>query len=362
MENTSESSVAAKDVAQRPAPPDTLGSHYSTHDEHVTKHFGFFHPTQAYFFPPGHKHTKGDTPAPGEAAQWNSRASRKNRFNSDAIHVRHHHTGEAESASELGFVVLGSGHFRAWVFCMVNGFVLFLPLVDIGGDHASAASWWAFVGGTLFEIGSYLMLVESLNTGHDQLFGPALWGIVSRASLNPSSSDETLTPEKGTPKFRWIGWGSPRDLGYLACTIQMFAASIFWVSTITGIPGVIPNLPTTPPTAISDVFFWTPQVIGGIGFIVSSVLLMLEVQKKWWLPNLTSIGWHIAFWNVLGAFGFTLCGALGYGSVASTKVDYQSVLSTFWGSFGFEIGSVIQLWETLWREDPDAGEDSGKPT
>lgn len=66
---------------------------------------------------------------------------------------------------------------------------------------------------------------------------------------------------------------------------------------------------------------------------------MLEVQKKWWLPNLASLGWyvsvylefvvgeadggcvrrHIAFWNLIGALGFTLCGALGYASLSSTK-------------------------------------------
>lgn len=60
----------------------------------------------------------------------------------------------------------------------------------------------------------------------------------------------------------------------------------------TGIPGVIPNLATSPPVAIADVFFWTPQVIGGSGFIIASLLLMVEVQKKWWLPNLTSVGWY----------------------------------------------------------------------
>lgn len=55
-----------------------------------------------------------------------------------------------------------------------------------------------------------------------------------------------------------------------------------------------------------------------------------------------------------------LCGALGYASLASTKVNYESVLATFWGSFAFLIGSVIQLWETLWREDPASG--SARPS
>lgn len=40
-------------------------------------------------------------------------------------------------------------------------------------------------------------------------------------------------------------------------------------------------------------------------------------------------------------------------SYRELQANYQSVLSTFWGSWAFMIGSVIQLWETLWREDPE---------
>ena len=67
--------------------------------------------------------------------------------------------------------------------------------------------------------------------------------------------------------------------------------SVLTSETRTGLPDVIHGFPDDPPTAITDVFFWTPQVIGGIGFIISSILLMIEVQKKWWLPNLRSMGW-----------------------------------------------------------------------
>lgn len=33
-------------------------------------------------------------------------------------------------------------------------------------------------------------------------------------------------------------------------------------------------------------------VVGGTGFIISALFLMIETQKKWWLPNLTDLGWH----------------------------------------------------------------------
>ena len=40
---------------------------------------------------------------------------------------------------------------------------------------------------------------------------------------------------------------------------------------------------------------------------------------------------------------------------AFRQVNYQSVLSTFWGSWAFLIGSVLQLWESVWREEPESG-------
>jgi hypothetical protein len=190
----------------------------------------------------------------------------------------------------------------------------------------------------------------------------------------------------------------------------MWAATIFWISTMyvqvpytplpcflisschpsTGLPGVIAGFPESSNTTITDVFYWTPQVIGGTGFIISSLLLMVEVQKKWWRPNLGSLGWcvvihlprilasliisasalryvvltyihrHVGLWNLIGAIGFTLCGALGYASLASSGANYQSVLSTFWGGWAFLIGSIVQLWEAVWRQPGDASDESGK--
>ncbi|KAI0794865.1 hypothetical protein C8Q75DRAFT_712544 [Abortiporus biennis] len=372
--------------------------------EHLHRPFRFFDPTRADFITP---HLSGAySPQP---SKWSSRASRKNRYSVQTFRIRRDvQTALAKEAEittspstardfvvvrqkmlnlssqlkirlawDISFwvavvFVLGS---TAWI---VNGFYLFLPLLNIGGDHGVTAAWWGLAGGTLFEIGSYLMLVESLNTGHDELFGPAVWGLVpKRCSLEKvdalddkekvsvSMSEQSGREPNGSvprqkPKFRWIGLGSWRDLGYLACSIQMFAATIFWVSTITGLPGVIPNFPEHPSVAITDVFFWTPQVIGGCGFIIASILLTIEAQTAWYKPNLTSKGWHVGFWNLVGAFGFMLCGALGYAAATSSGANYQSVLSTFWGSWAFEIGSVIQLWESVWREAPQPKEGNMK--
>lgn len=126
---------------------------------------------------------------------------------------------------------------------------------------------------------------------------------------------------------------------------------------------------------------------------------MLETQPKWYKPAWEVLGWHIGLWNVcilfselsysiikrvagqvleaessinppppplgtclatqgslrtgntdilqlIGALGFTLCGALGpaYGN---SGAQYEASLATFWGSWAFLIGSLIQWYESL---------------
>ena len=41
------------------------------------------------------------------------------------------------------------------------------------------------------------------------------------------------------------------------------------------------------------------QVVGAMGFIIASAMLMVETQKHWWQPRPLDIGWHVAFWNLV---------------------------------------------------------------
>ena len=104
---------------------------------------------------------------------------------------------------------------------------------------------------------------------------------------------------------------------------------------------------------------------------------MLETQSKWYVPAPKVLGWHIGLWNLIGAIGFTvrmyshcgfaenwyalltplkLCGALGpaYGN---SGAQYEASLATFWGSWAFLIGSIVQWYESL---DKFVVEEKGK--
>ena len=76
-----------------------------------------------------------------------------------------------------------------------------------------------------------------------------------------------------------------------------------------------------------------------------SYLFMVEVQPRWYMPAPGVLGWHIGLWNLIGAIGFTLCGALGF-AISEPAVEYALTLSTFIGSWAFLVsGAGLALSE-----------------
>ncbi|KAH8088200.1 hypothetical protein HD553DRAFT_269127 [Filobasidium floriforme] len=329
--------------------------------------------------------------------EYNSRKARKARLALKTHHIQHHPDGSDKPSTSPANVTVRVDSVRSefkphlklditfWLAVtfvlgscvwVVNGFTVLLPLYlgrienseNLTSTYFKTAAAQAFVGGVIFEVGSYLMVVEALNRGQETGFGAAVVHLLQSGHPTPSRSRSSLKDHDSNalekshteligvhPGRKRFIWGKPlwRDLGYDAALIQLIAATVFLVSTITGLPGVIPGFPSSGNAAIVKVFFWTPQVVGGTGFIISALFLMIETQKKWWLPNLTDLGWHISFWNLVGGVGFTLCGAMGY-NTDERWVD-NSAISTFWGSWAFLIGSVMQLYEAVWRE-PEVGD------
>ena len=51
-----------------------------------------------------------------------------------------------------------------WV---VNGFFVFMPSLNVDQTNNVVGGWTAFVGGSIFEVGSYLMILEALNRKHE---------------------------------------------------------------------------------------------------------------------------------------------------------------------------------------------------
>ncbi|KAH6859018.1 hypothetical protein BKA58DRAFT_414661 [Alternaria rosae] len=260
-----------------------------------------------------------------------------------------------------------------WLF---NAFFVFLPLVQPDSEFANEELYGggitAFVGVCIFEVGSFLLVAEAVNEGRSGCFGWAVEQILLheeegdvRVELRPSKSHCTHHHNKrnavGTrqiaepkpnlePQERsWVWWPSNEELrthyihnlGFIASVSQLLGATIFWVAGLTALPGIYDQMSQT----ITIILYWTTQVVGGIGFIISGALFMIETQSKWWKPAPRTLGWWVGAWNLIGGIGFTLCPAFGYDT--RSWAQYQASLSTFWGSWAFMIGSTLQWYESL---------------
>ncbi|KAI8955501.1 hypothetical protein F4801DRAFT_527822 [Xylaria longipes] len=255
------------------------------------------------------------------------------------------------------------------VIWVINGFFAWLPVqwpsTEFGGEVSSGTGITAFVGATIFEFGSVLLMLEAVNEKRTDCFGWALEealenhhvllrpdpkGCAHHHSVRHGFLTTGEPAEAGKEGRTWEWWPTwselkthyLREIGFLASLSQFIGATVFWISGFTALPSIYSHLSTP----VSNGVYWLPQVVGGAGFIVSGTLFMLETQKTWYTPALSVLGWHIGFWNLIGAIGFTLCGALGFAN-GSDAAAYASNLSTFIGSLAFLIGSTIQWYESL---------------
>ncbi|PLB33371.1 uncharacterized protein BDW47DRAFT_114111 [Aspergillus candidus] len=306
------------------------------------------------------------------------------------------------------------------VWC-INAFFVWLPLQDPGStfknENLTAGGVSAFVGATIFEIGSFFLILEAVNENQTDCFGWALEKAVhgggpghpeketiriapsvkdcvhhhadrktflrmrhhhhrpsasASASTSPASlengappADEKSTGDRETDRastrsFTWLPTLTElrkhyiREIGFQASFIQLIGATIFWISGFTGLPGIINHMSRR----VTNGVFWVPQMAGGACFIASGLLFAIETQKRWYVPAPRTLGWHIGMWNFVGGIGFTLCGVLGPASGNSGAV-YQSNLATFWGSWAFLVGSGIQWYESLQKHPTEVSKEGG---
>ncbi|KAJ5948448.1 hypothetical protein N7454_001755 [Penicillium verhagenii] len=395
---------------------------------HITGPMPFLNPTRARYAPapgkdvssstdqptsqrptttPGSKPTPAPTPGFVEHL-WRSRDNRKGRHplqvdyqaaQQDAANVPPEPTSTIREAGK-GIVRMATcvpywdvSYLVAVTFTLgsvvwiINAFFVWQPLVDpqteFSGESSVGGGVSGFIGATIFEVGSVLLLLEAVNAHQTGCFGWALEtelkkaegdtvptvtvkpvedncqhhhankkNLVGTGKLNRHLSHEieegysTSSPDGRS--FRWVPSMSElrshyfHELGFLASLVQFFAASIFWIAGLTGLPGILDHMSQ----GLTDGIYWVPQMIGGAGFILSGLLFTLETQQKWYQPAPRVLGWHIGVWNFIGGIGFTLCGALGP-ATSSSRVEYQATLATFWGSWAFMIGSTIQWYESL---------------
>jgi len=393
------------------------------------------HPTVLHFH---------DPKRPDHVVEWHSRRHRKGR----SLVVRHKEEekeGEGQKKSLLqkikGYKWWGwepksitwwVAQFFLWgsVAWVINGFVVWLPCVlSSVADNKMSGGVSALVGGSLFEIGALLALIEAAHLkphGHDQnqqqqqqqqtqeqdsskskkensdsdkyshkeeqksdsegdskaredaqntqqlssskgedfssdsiVRAPSSPKLQTSQNLTQSQQEQQQQPQQQQQQPQSQQPQSQQqqqqtqqqdqerkkrnEIGFQGALIQMFAATIFFISTVTGIPGVLNENSVGEQQGL----YWTPQVVGGSGFIVASALFMLEVQSKWYKMKPADLGWEVGVWNLIGAVVFTLSGIFGYYNFADKWQCWGTTFSTFWGGFAFLLGSYFQILEAV---------------
>lgn len=334
------------------------------------------------------------TPADDVTYKWTSRNNRKGRHALSVVQAEDPTNAKIQAPPatntlrEVGrgilrmctsFPVWDVSYLVATIFTLgsvvwvINAFFVFLPLLapstEFDGESLYGGGISAFIGATIFEVGSVLLILEAVNENRTGCFGWALEEAFESTDAEKSGQYLRLRPspsacthhhpnkknlvgrgnEESAASQSWTWWPSWYDLkthylhelGFLASFMQLLAASVFWISGFTALPGIYDHLSM----GAEDGVYWVPQVIGGAGFVMSGFLFMIETQPRWYVPAPTVLGWHIGLWNFIGGWGFLLCPAFGF--CTASWAQYQASCSTFWGSWAFLIGSTIQWYESL---------------
>lgn len=267
---------------------------------------------------------------------------------------------------------------------IASGFFYWLPLEDPSSifpdESLTAGGVTSFIGATLFTIGGVLLIVEASNDNQTGCFGWAL----EQAFSHDNSDTDNNDADNGSPpkkpaefslkathcihhhgdgvhrsdvlhmqhpdanrKWEWYpSWHELRDhyfheIGFMASFVLAIGAVIFYISGIMALPGIINHLSQ----GVAYGIYWLAYLVGGILFVISSALYLIETQPTWYTPAPSVLGWWIGFWNMVGSVGWTLSASFGYCS--ASWCEYQSDLSLLWASVAFTIGSLLLWYEAL---------------
>lgn len=125
-----------------------------------------------------------------------------------------------------------------------------------------------------------------------------------RQAVDHGSGDEEGFHEYMTWRW-WPTWHALRtyhlrEMGYVACSIQLLGATLYGVTGIVVLPGILSNLAWWQKIAA----FWVPQVVASVCFLVAAIMFTIESQDVWYKPLPGTVRWWIGAWAAIGSVGF----------------------------------------------------------
>ncbi|ELR07310.1 hypothetical protein VC83_06185 [Pseudogymnoascus destructans] len=213
------------------------------------------------------------------------------------------------------------------VVWVINSFLVWLPSVHpssaFRGETTNGGGISAFIGATIFEIGSIFLMIEAVNENRTQCFGWAFEEALEENGLlrlRPSSENCTHhhPNKKNLVGNRKIPSGETAQ-GKLLAPNKFAEAKVLetwvWFPSLTGTTtsAKLASSPASPNTSLqpssgSPASPPSPhpilplpcgrrrRILGppghrGSGFIISSLLFMIETQERWWKPAPRTLGW-----------------------------------------------------------------------
>ncbi|KAL4888586.1 hypothetical protein BDV59DRAFT_205954 [Aspergillus ambiguus] len=173
------------------------------------------------------------------------------------------------------------------VIWVLNAFFVWLPREDprteFPGEVRTGGGVAAFIGATVFEPGSVLLVLEASDL--DTCVHPHAdrWSFLP---LSDRGKDVSRRRGRWPPTVAELRAHYVYELGFWASTVQLVGATVFWIAGFTGLPGIADRLVQR----VENGVYWVPQIVGGSCFVWSGQLFMLETQPKWHIPAIRLLG------------------------------------------------------------------------
>ncbi|KAK3249955.1 hypothetical protein CYMTET_40643 [Cymbomonas tetramitiformis] len=220
-------------------------------------------------------------------------------------------------------------------------------------------------GSLLFDVGCWLLMVESLNIGYEQRL--ELWKRVeaskeantSFSTVSASGASQTVVetdildenasdsenavyhgPYVQKPEWKWFGTDWQR-LDFVGAWVFTFGAVCYTVLCITGLPVF----------SFEEPVHRSLQSLGVIGsncFVLGSYLYWSEFNESWiplYRPH--RIAWWINLLNLLGSFAFLLSAICVFYDMEEGVRSFELIIGYFGGSVMFLGASYLLYLEAI---------------
>lgn len=214
-------------------------------------------------------------PGAGIELHWNARNHRKRRS-----HPLQTADGVYAARARYRFLAVRWRSLSWWVAAvftvgslvwLINGLAIVLPLTDAPTFKANVPIWTAVLGGGIFLIGAYLSWLEVLNAPR--------YVVLSR----DERAAHSRAVHADDHHVRWLGL-RPANWGYWLNLAQLLGATIFFVPCVVGV------FLTTHPAIDAFAWYWLPQMIGAVWFMIAAWMAMREVQPTVLRPAWDTLG------------------------------------------------------------------------